>query len=446
MNHNARGKSIHWYLSLSWIIPCGFALAASIFIVIGLAWVEFQSEKTHTLSRLSEDSIAITRRISNELLLGTAGQPEKVRELLQNEFKLDSVGIRTGALNCSATQQNASCSGFENGSAFLEREVPFVNGKQVVRVSMKVAGVLQRIGNPFILWALLPWALFTMIGLMIQRRFLKAKFMDPLYQLVTVGPQQIQMNSDWPREVAALAKRLQDTFDDRDAAVFGQTVRGVVHDLRTRLQPLLLATELASSSKDGPMKTKAVNHLINCASDVLPKIRNLLDQALDAARGVQVDKKDDDIARTIQNAVQNLEDLVAKSKVTLSIDTAQVVTLKHDSAQLERAITNLIKNSIEATTEKSSTEKQVNLTLQKSDGELKLAIEDSGNGFSQETLRAKERGLKVSQSTKHHGIGIGISSAKQIVEAHGGELKLGKSEKLGGARSEIILKDTEAQP
>lgn len=439
----AHGRSIHWYLVLSWIIPGLSALAASFFIILGFAWIEFRSEKNHRITQLTEASTVIVRRISNERMLGAAGRPDAVLRLLRDEYRLSSLSLTPSPTGCIPNEGSDFCFGTDSQNLWISRKVPFLKESEFIQASAPIAGIMSRLGNTLFLWSLLPWAFFTLIGLVVQKRFLRRKFMEPMQQLVSVGPQQVKVSGDWPTEVVELAHRLQNTFDDRDAAIFGQTVRGVVHDLRTRLQPLLIATDLAKGAKDGPAKIKTSQFLINCASEVLPKIRTLLDQALDAARGVQLEKNSTELKKTVDSALSNLKELAEASQVDLSAQVDSSIRISHDANQLERAITNLVKNSIEAACENSSQARRVQVAVVDGLDRILLRIEDTGNGFTPEILQAKERGLKVSQSTKHHGIGIGLSSAHQIISAHGGELVLGQSASLGGARSDIVLKTEE---
>jgi signal transduction histidine kinase len=438
-----RGKSIHWYLVLSWIIPGLFALAASTFIIFAFAWIDLNSERTHKVEALSLDSAAIARKISNEILLGDAGQPLQMAKLLQSEYKLSNLQINPGSPDCNLNPEGF-CWRTSNGSLFFDRTVPFVSGATYISASVSLKGFFERINSPMLLLALVPWIFFTLVGLVIQKRFMRAKFMEPMLQLVSVGPQQIKMNASWPTEVSELARRLQDTFDDRDAAIFGQTVRGVVHDIRTRLQPILMAAGIAKDEQDPARKKKALDFLVLCCSDALPKVKSLLDRALDAARGVEVQKELSNLTATVQHAVDHLKPLADSSKVRLEVTAPKNAKVPHDSDQLERALSNLIKNSIEATLDKEIAQRAVRVTLEPSESDVSLTIEDSGNGFTDELIEARTRGLRVVQSTKHHGIGIGLFSARQIIEAHGGELELSRSDDLGGARSRIRLRSAEA--
>ena len=70
-------------------------------------------------------------------------------------------------------------------------------------------------------------------------------------------------------------------------------------------------------------------------------------------------------------------------------------------------------------------------------GHLTLAVEDDGPGIpAQEAERILQRGVRADQSTP--GQGIGLAVAASIVQAYGGEIRIGKSP-LGGARVAIRI-------
>ncbi len=70
-------------------------------------------------------------------------------------------------------------------------------------------------------------------------------------------------------------------------------------------------------------------------------------------------------------------------------------------------------------------------------GQLTLAVEDDGPGIpAQEAANILQRGVRADQSTP--GQGIGLAVAASIVQAYGGEIRIGTSP-LGGASVTVII-------
>lgn len=107
-------------------------------------------------------------------------------------------------------------------------------------------------------------------------------------------------------------------------------------------------------------------------------------------------------------------------KLNLSIQSSAL--LMADSAQLEQALINIIKNAIDALSK--SAHKEISLTLYQTDNstrqELLLEIKDSGPGIVD---HVKEQIFVPFFTTKNKGSGIGLSLSRQIMVQHGGDLK-----------------------
>jgi two-component system sensor kinase FixL len=99
-----------------------------------------------------------------------------------------------------------------------------------------------------------------------------------------------------------------------------------------------------------------------------------------------------------------------------------------DRIQIQQVLTNLMRNAIEAMKETAA--KEIRVTVAYTSGQtLSVTVEDSGPGISPEIAGNV---FKPFTTTKAGGMGIGLSISRRIVEAHGGEMTVSRSE-LGGA-------------
>jgi signal transduction histidine kinase len=89
--------------------------------------------------------------------------------------------------------------------------------------------------------------------------------------------------------------------------------------------------------------------------------------------------------------------------------------------QLTQALINLLKNAHEA----NSPPEQVVLAIESDDGGTQIEVRDRGCGMSAEVL---ENALLPFYSTKPAGTGLGLSLCREIIEAHGGRMKLANRE------------------
>jgi two-component system, NtrC family, nitrogen regulation sensor histidine kinase NtrY len=106
--------------------------------------------------------------------------------------------------------------------------------------------------------------------------------------------------------------------------------------------------------------------------------------------------------------------------------------LSCDTAQIEQALINLLKNAAESGAEPHSIELAVTLAPQGHGQGFVIEVRDRGPGFSAAAL---EHALVPFYSTKAAGTGLGLTLCREIIEAHGGRLRIANREGGGAAVS-----------
>jgi len=104
-------------------------------------------------------------------------------------------------------------------------------------------------------------------------------------------------------------------------------------------------------------------------------------------------------------------------KVQLGDDLPRVPA---DRIQLQQVVLNLLLNAIEATRDVGDRPRQVWVAARVDGGRhLRVEVRDTGIGFRPD---ARERVFETFYTTKHGGLGMGLSISRSIVEAHGGRM------------------------
>ena len=103
---------------------------------------------------------------------------------------------------------------------------------------------------------------------------------------------------------------------------------------------------------------------------------------------------------------------------------------------MRRAVDNLISNAV-----RYGARAEVSVML--SDKSLRIRVEDDGPGIPEnrrvEATRPFTR-LDPSRNQDQGGsVGLGLAIATDIARAHGGVLRLGESQRLGGLRADIVV-------
>jgi two-component system, NtrC family, nitrogen regulation sensor histidine kinase NtrY len=104
-----------------------------------------------------------------------------------------------------------------------------------------------------------------------------------------------------------------------------------------------------------------------------------------------------------------------------------------DTAQMEQALINLLKNARES----GSAPEDIELSVAYAAQGFAIEVRDRGPGF---TVAALENALIPFYSTKETGTGLGLTLCREIVEAHGGRLRIANRES-GGAVVSLWLPD-----
>jgi signal transduction histidine kinase len=110
-------------------------------------------------------------------------------------------------------------------------------------------------------------------------------------------------------------------------------------------------------------------------------------------------------------------------------DFGQAVQLWGDRAALRRALAELILNALQANSLTPKVEVNTRSELDAQGREwVRIEIQDLGSGFTPEAV---ERGTEPFWGTKQNGLGLGLTVARKVIEAHEGELAVGPSERPG---------------
>ena len=197
---------------------------------------------------------------------------------------------------------------------------------------------------------------------------------------------------------------------------------GVSHDLRTPLTRLKLELSL--------MEPKEAAPLIRDVEDM----ERLLDTFLNFARGNALDALEDvDPVLLAERVVEKAAK--AGQDVTMGPAEAGVLVSLRPLA-VERALENLVGNSV-----RYASACRISVTL--FERAVRFRVEDNGAGIAPEdremAVKPFARLDPARNQNKGPGVGLGLSIAIDIARSHGGTLRLGDSEAMGGLQADLIL-------
>lgn len=213
-----------------------------------------------------------------------------------------------------------------------------------------------------------------------------------------------------PEEIRSVARALN-RMHERIARLMSDRTRmlaAISHDLRTPITRLRLRAEFIEDEGNRRRMLIDLDQIRSMLESVLSLLRN--DRKIEAVTLV-------DIASTLQVIADQFGDMGH----VVHYDGPASATAVARPDDLHRGVTNLVENAIRFGAE-------VTIRLDVSGTRLVIDVEDDGPGISdarkQEMLEPFARGDDARTMDEHTGFGLGLSIARAIAIAHGGELSL----------------------
>lgn len=264
---------------------------------------------------------------------------------------------------------------------------------------------------------------------------------------------------DGPREIAALGKALNTMLDSiEDAkqeikqrqksqvaleeqlkqaeklAAIGQLSSGIAHELGT---PLAVIDGKAQRALRKELSKPAAAALKDIRGEVR-RVEHVIHQLLDFGQHDKVERRRISAHQLSSMAANALSEKSSRLKVMLTVQGPQPSpALFVDPPLMERALTNLIRNALEA-----APGGEVKVSWFETEDHVGLSVDDNGPGIKKEN---KNRLFEPFFTTKNvgQGTGLGLPVVHGIVEEHSGHVEI-KESHLGGACFRILLPPTDS--
>lgn len=201
-------------------------------------------------------------------------------------------------------------------------------------------------------------------------------------------------------------------------AALGGAVARINHDLRNMLATASMMSERMMVSED-PQVRKLAPRLLDSLDRAVNLCQHTLSWSRDARLPIHLGAVS--VAAIVRPVLEELETLPqakddGRGPLLLSAELPDDLCAQADGAALGRAIGNLARNAIEAGA------RHLHVGAALVGGQLRIDLRDDGPGLPP---RAREHlFLPFAGSSKPGGTGLGLAIAREIVQAHGGEIRL----------------------
>ena len=233
-------------------------------------------------------------------------------------------------------------------------------------------------------------------------------------------------------------------------AAWADVARRIAHEIKNPLTPIQLSAErlkrryLKQIADDKETFIVCTDTIIRQVGD----IGRMVDEFSAFARMPQPVMKTEDIKTMVTQSVFLARNGYPDVEFTTDLPEG-LVQLPCDARQIGQALTNLLKNAVEATlpgedqTETPKVKGQVSVKLFERNGSWTIEVEDNGRGLPAEL---RDRLTEPYVTTRAKGTGLGLAIVKKIMEDHGGEVVLEDREAKGaggGARVSLVFRSNE---
>lgn len=205
-----------------------------------------------------------------------------------------------------------------------------------------------------------------------------------------------------------------------------QVSDNIAHDLKTPLTRLRNRAEATLAGKHKVTDYREALEATIAESDQLIKTFNaiLMISRLEAGYSSENLAKVD-LAAAIHDVVELYEPVAEEAGVSLEAAPMETIEIDGNRELIGQALSNIVDNAIKYSTD-ASEKPAVFVSLERANGQIRLAVTDNGQGIPDEDDRARatERFVRLEKSRSQPGSGLGLSLAKAIMKFHRGRLDL----------------------
>ncbi len=219
-----------------------------------------------------------------------------------------------------------------------------------------------------------------------------------------------------------LEKTYQEMIEQRSLAKVGRFALTVAHEVKNPLGIIKGALDILKKPEiDQNLRATMIQYV----EDEVRRLNKLIQDFLDFSRPGKLIFKGTDVGALLRELVErvSIEWTDKGMKFNTKLPHTSCIVLA-DADMLSRALLNIIKNACEACGEEGS----ILIKAWRQGPSLIITISDTGPGIDQE---ARGKLFDPFFTTKAKGTGLGLAFARQVIEAHGGQIDLLEDSKEG---------------
>ncbi len=225
---------------------------------------------------------------------------------------------------------------------------------------------------------------------------------------------------------------LSDLLKAQKQAAWREVARRVAHEIKNPLTPIALSAERIQRHMDKASRGEGMSRAIidNCAATIgsaVETVRRLVDEFSTLARFPHSQLRSVDLNQIVHRAMARFEGRLEGVNVHLEL-ADDLPSVMADPEAIQRVVANLVDNAAESMKDSVVREVRISTMLLETRDAVEIEVSDTGAGVSAED---KEKLFLPYFSTKARGTGLGLAIVAQILEEHGGTVRVEANDPVG---------------
>lgn len=216
----------------------------------------------------------------------------------------------------------------------------------------------------------------------------------------------------------------------------------VLHDLRTPLEALSLATTLLERSLPADERNSSINSALSVLrgniNRLTLRVRHVLSTASGLGKSFHPEFRLLNLCAQVEKVVRDLGPLAGSAGTTVRNQIDDQFEVYSDETLIAQIFENLLSNALKFTSQGT-----IEMGAREmSDDQIECWVKDSGQGIPAEQIDRVFERFETGSEPEQSGMGLGLAIVKEIIELHKGEIRV-ESEIGKGSTFTFVLPRTE---
>lgn len=239
------------------------------------------------------------------------------------------------------------------------------------------------------------------------------------------------------RMIERLEESEKKRIENERLAAIGTLASTLAHEIRNPLNGMSLLLSRLELSRNAPNGADVAAGVVRDLRGEIGRLDRLVSDILDYARPVAVAAREVDLRQIVDSTLEIYRGVLDEKKIVCAVAMPLTpVKLLADPDKLKQCLVNLVQNAIDAVAEGG----HIEIETKVGDETIEVLVRDDGIGLPQ---GSESRLFDLFFTTKEAGTGLGLTTVKKIVDAHGGQIALAR--RGGSDRSGRPLSGTEVR-